>query len=255
MRPTLPRTDDDDQDGIEGGVLVFDPAMSALPPVTLQGRFVRLEPLSLAHLPGLLTVVTGPRETFGLTSVPRDEAALRAYIEDAISRHAAGEALPFATIDQRDEEPHAASGHRPPAAAARVVGSTRFCNAERWSWPFDHIPSRPASIDAIEIGWTWLAPSAQRTALNSEAKLLMLGHAFEAWHVERVTLKTDARNVRSRTAIERIGGKLDGVLRAHVPAYTGTPGEIRDTAIFSILRAEWPAVKERLEAFVNRSSR
>ncbi len=222
-------------------MLIFNTAMSVLPPVTLEGRFVRLEPLSLAHLPGLLPIVTGPRETFGFTGVPRDEAALRAYIEEGLSRHAAGEALPFATIDQRDGEP-------------RVVGSTRFGNAERWSWPFDHIPSRPASIDAIEIGWTWLAPSAQRTVLNSEAKLLMLGHAFEVWRVERVTLKTDARNVRSRTAIERIGGKLDGILRAHVPAYTGTPGEIRDTAIFSILRAEWPVVKEKLAAFVGRTS-
>lgn len=213
--------------------------MSALPLVTLQGRFVRLEPLSLEHLAGLASVVAGPRDTFGLTSVPADEASLREYIEYAMSRHAAGEALAFATIDRRSAEP-------------RIVGSTRFCNAERWSWPFGHVADRPASIDAIEIGWTWLAPSAQRTVLNSEAKLLMLGHAFEEWRVQRVTLKTDARNVRSRAAIERIGGKQDGLLRAATPAFTGTPGEIRDTAIFSILRAEWPGVKERLAAFVDR---
>ncbi|MFO0593467.1 MAG: GNAT family protein [Polyangiaceae bacterium] len=215
--------------------------MSALPAAVLQGRFVRLEPLSLAHLPGLLAAANGARDTFGFTNVPAGEAEMRAYVEEGAARHAKGEALPFATIDLRHGEP-------------RVVGSTRFANAERWSWPFGFEADRPASIDAIEIGWTWLAPSAQRTAVNSEAKLLMLTHAFEAWRVLRVTLKTDARNARSRAAIERIGGKLDGVLRAHMPAFTGAAGEIRDTAIFSILRAEWPNVRERLEGFVAQRS-
>lgn len=215
--------------------------MSALPAVTLQGRFVRLEPLSLAHLPGLVAAATGPRDTYGLTNVPPSEAEMRAYLGDAAARHAAGEALPFATIDLRGEEP-------------RVVGSTRFCNAERWSWPFGYVADRPAEIDAVEIGWTWLAHSAQRTVVNTEAKLLMLAHAFEAWRVRRVTLKTDARNARSRAAIERIGGKMDGVLRAHMPAFTGEAGEVRDTAIFSIVSSEWPGVKARLAGFVDRVS-
>lgn len=217
-------------------MLVCGP-MSALPAATLQGRFVRLEPLSPAHLSGLVAAATGPRDTFGLTSVPLNEAEMREYIEDAAARHAAGEALPFATIDRSGGEP-------------RVVGSTRFSNAERWSWPFGYAADRPAGIDAIEIGWTWLAPSAQRTVVNTEAKLLMLTHAFEVWRVRRVTLKTDARNTRSRAAIERIGGKLDGVLRAHMPAFTWEPGEVRDSAIYSILSAEWPGVKERLSGIV-----
>jgi N-acetyltransferase len=98
--------------------------------------------------------------------------------------------------------------------------------------------------DAAEIGWTWLAPEAQRTAVNTSAKLLMLEYAFEVWHVRRVTLKTDARNERSRNAISRIGAHFEGILRAHVPA---ADGGIRDSAMFSILDSEWADVKARLE--------
>ncbi len=97
----------------------------------------------------------------------------------------------------------------------------------------------------MEIGWTWLAADAQRTALNTEAKLLMLAHAFESWRVVRVNLRTDARNARSRAAIERLGARLDGILRAHVPA---SDGGVRDTTTYSLLAAEWPAAKARLEA-------
>lgn len=211
--------------------------MSPLLPVALQGRFVRLEPVSLAHLPGLLEAATLDRATFGLTGVPADEAEMRAYIQEALAQHAAGEALPFATIDLRRGQP-------------RIVGSTRLAHAERWSWPYGYSADRPAGIDAIEIGWTWLAPEAQRTPVNTEAKLLMLTHAFEAFRVLRVTLKTDARNTRSRAAIERIGGKFEGILRAHRPALTGVAGEIRHTAMFSIVREEWPSVKERLQALL-----
>ncbi len=215
------------------------PPPSPLPLVTLEGHFVRLEPLALTHVPALLGAANGPRDTYGLTNVPSDEASMRAYVEEAMTRHTAGDALAFATIDLRGA-----------VSAPRVVGSTRFGNAERWSWPFGHVAERPVGIDAVEIGWTWLTASAQRTAINSEAKLLMLGHAFEQWQIERMTLKTDARNMRSRNAIERIGGKLDGILRAHMPSYTGVRGDIRHTAFFSILRAEWPAAKARLQAFV-----
>ena len=95
----------------------------------------------------------------------------------------------------------------------------------------------------MEIGWTWLAADAQRTAINTEAKLLMLGHAFEAWRVRRVNLRTDSRNLRSRAAIERLGAKLDGILRAHMPA---SDGGVRDTATYSLLATEWPQAKERL---------
>jgi RimJ/RimL family protein N-acetyltransferase len=127
-----------------------------------------------------------------------------------------------------------------------VLGSTRLCALEYWAWP-DGRQGR-AGIDppeAAEIGWTWLSAAAQRTAINTEAKRLMLGHAFETWKARRVHLKTDARNARSRAAIERIGGRLDGILRAHMPA---ADGGVRDSAWYSILLAEWPAVRAGLDA-------
>ena len=103
--------------------------------------------------------------------------------------------------------------------------------------------------DGVEIGWTWLASSVQRSAINTEAKLLMLRHAFETWGARVVRLKTDRRNARSRAAIERIGGRLDGVLRAHT---VGRDGALRDTAYYSIIESEWPAVRASLEERVVR---
>ncbi len=202
--------------------------MLPLVPVVLSGELVRLEPLALTHVPGLLRAATdGSRESFRWTSVPGEDAAMTAYVNEALADQRAGLAVPFATV--RD---------------GVVVGSTRFGNVERWRWPAGSPHQRPPGhADAVEIGWTWLAPAAQRTQVNSQVKLLMLGHAFEVWEVRRVTLKTDARNARSRAAIERIGGKLDGVLRAHLPASDET---VRSSAVYSILAEEWPAVKERL---------
>lgn len=202
---------------------------AALEPVTLQGRHVRLEPLSLAHVPALLSAASGPRETFALTQVPEDAPSMKRYVEIALAAQSQFLALPFATVD---------------LARKRVVGSTRFGNCEYFVWP-DGKPRRPPhSPDAVEIGWTWLAPEAQRTGINSEAKFLMLAHAFERLCVARVNLRTDARNRRSRAAIERLGAHLDGVLRAHTPAYDGAG--IRDTATYSILASEWPALKAQL---------
>ena len=124
-----------------------------------------------------------------------------------------------------------------------VIGSTRFWNLERWSWPQGH-PSHGRNLpDVCEIGYTWLTRSAIRTAANTEAKLLMLTHAFEAWQVLGVCFHTDARNLRSRAALERIGGKLDGILRAHRMAADYIP---RDSVRYSIVASEWPAVKQRL---------
>jgi N-acetyltransferase len=124
-----------------------------------------------------------------------------------------------------------------------VIGSTRFFDLEQWSWPQGH-PSRGRALpDACEIGYTWLARSAIRTPVNTEAKMLMLTHAFEAWQVLRVCLHTDIRNERSRAAIERIGGKFEGILRAHRMAADFIP---RDSARYSIIASEWPAVKLRL---------
>jgi len=200
-------------------------------PVTLEGRHVRLEPLGLAHAPGLTAVGSGPRDTYGFTLVPADLASMRAYIESALGDQAAGRTLPFATVSR---------------ASGQVVGSTRFGNIEFWPWPAGHVLQRGAERpDVVEIGWTWLAAATQRTPVNTEAKLLMLTHAFETWRVHAVKLNTDARNARSRAAIERIGARFDGVLRAHRPA---SDSGIRDTAAFSLLEAEWPGAKARLLA-------
>ena len=134
----------------------------------------------------------------------------------------------------------------------RVVGSTRFLDLEVFRWPppwppgvgRGPVPSDGQPPVVAEIGSTWLAPSAQRTGVNAECKLLMLRHAFDVWSVLRVTLKTDARNQVSRDAIERLGATFEGVRRAHSPA---SDGSIRDTAYYSILRPEWPAVCDRLQ--------
>ena len=200
-------------------------------PVTLEGRFVRLEPLTAAHAAPLLAAASGSRETYGLTLVPGSAAETAAYIETALAEQRANRSLPFATVDR---------------TSGRVIGSTRFLNIEFWTWPAGNRHQRgPERPDVVEIGATWLAASAQRTPINTEAKLLMLAHEFDHWRVHRVSLMTDARNQRSRQAILRLGARFDGILRSARPA---SDGAIRDTAAFSILEAEWPAVRANLEA-------
>ena len=136
------------------------------------------------------------------------------------------------------------------AATSRVVGATRFLNVEFWAWPPGSPLQRGEDVpDVVEIGATWLAPDAQRTAINTEAKLLMLTHAFEVWRVHRVSLVTDSRNMRSRNAILRLGARFDGVLRGARVAFDGV---IRHTAAYSILESEWPEVKAGLEAKLSR---
>ncbi len=124
-----------------------------------------------------------------------------------------------------------------------VIGSRRFWNLERWAWPQGHPRHGRSAPDACEIGYTWLTRSAIRTAANTEAKLLMLTHAFETWQVLRVCFHTDVRNQRSRAALERIGGKFEGILRAHRMAADYIP---RDSMRFSIVAAEWAEVREPL---------
>lgn len=205
--------------------------MSTATPVTLEGRLVRLEPLAPSHLEGLLAAANAdPAEHFPYTWVPREREEISRWIDDALALAAAGRAIPFATVA---------------AADGRVLGSTRFGNLERWDWL--RPPPDPRPLDAVEIGWTWLGRPAQRTGANTEAKLLMLRHAFGALGVRRVTLKTDARNARSRAAIERLGAHLDGLLRAHLPA---SDGGARTSAVFSILEAEWPKVEKWLAAMM-----
>lgn len=188
--------------------------------VTLTGQHVRLEPLRCDHAVPLLAAATESREQYALTLVPGDHADMAAYVDTALAACAGDAGVPFVVRD---------------LARGSVVGSTRLFDFFYWSGG-----GRP---DGAEIGHTWYAASAQRTACNTECKLLLLGHAFDVWGTTRVTLQTDARNARSRAAIERIGGRFEGIRRAHKPAADGGP---RDSAMFSILRDEWPPIRAAL---------
>ncbi len=160
--------------------------------------------------------------------MPQTRQEAEPYVETALAWRDAGTAVPFATVRVADDT---------------VIGSTRLWNLERWAWPQGH-PMRARGVpDACEIGYSWLTASAIRTAANTEAKLLLLRYAFEGWQVLRVCFHTDLRNTTSQAALERIGGKKEGVLRAHRMAAGYIP---RDSVRYSILAAEWPEVKQRL---------
>jgi RimJ/RimL family protein N-acetyltransferase len=199
---------------------------------SLRGRFVELVPLGTEHVDELVAAA-GDRSTFAFTPVPWDRHGMTAYVERALAARHRGDHYPFVTyrLDQQ-----------------RIVGSTRFHDLTPWDWsslfPGSEAHRRPGP-DVAGIGYTWLHPSAQRTPINTEAKLLMMTHAFEVWQVHRVALQTDVRNTRSRAAIERIGGQLDGILRADRP---GADDTVRTSARFSVMAAEWPGVKARLTA-------
>ncbi len=186
------------------------------------------------HVDALTEAASESRDTYGWTFVPVDREAMVAYVEMAVAGRDEDRFTPFVTVRRTDD---------------RIVGSTRFLT-ERWDWSVsDEGRQRVDAPDVVEIGWTWLAASAQRTAINTEAKLLMLTFAFEEWEVHRVCLRTDRRNERSRHAIERLGARLDGVLRAERP---GSDGAVRDTAHYSIVAAEWPDVRDGLRARARR---
>ena len=195
--------------------------------LTLVGDHVRLEPLTLEHVPALVAAINEDPASFRFSTAPETEAAMSAWVRAALAAREAERELPFATYS---------------SAQDRIVGSTRFYELERWRSPAED-PRRDRSPDACLIGYTWLGASAQRTASNTEAKLLMLSHAFETWEVHRVAFRIDARNDRSRSAVERLGAKFEGVRRAE---RLGADGMVRDSAFYSILAAEWPAVKEGL---------
>lgn len=182
----------------------------------LAGADVRLEPLALEHLDPLFAASGDPR-TWQWLSVTQPETRdeFRAWLEEALATAERGLELPLVTI-----------------ARGRVVGSTRF------------LALRPEHR-SVEIGWTWLHPDAWSTGANVEAKLLMLTHAFETWGCRRVELKTDALNVRSRGAMERMGASFEGVHRKHMLV---RGGENRDTAWYAILDDDWPGVREGLRA-------
>ncbi|HVN84857.1 MAG TPA: GNAT family protein [Candidatus Binatia bacterium] len=187
-------------------------------PVVLEGRFVRLEPLALGrHLADLSAV--GLDESiwrFNPSQIVGTPEDMRAYIELALQQQADCVSLPFATIDK---------------ASGRTIGSSRFAN-------FDH-PNR-----RVEIGYTWIAPPWQRTVVNTEAKYLMLRHAFEMWQCIRVEFKTDSLNEKSRNALKRIGAIEEGIFRNHMVTHSG---RYRHSVYFSIIDSEWPEVKARLE--------
>jgi RimJ/RimL family protein N-acetyltransferase len=199
------------------------------PAVALTGRFVRLEPVERVHVAALAAAAAEDRTSYGWTPVPDGEVEFAANVEDVLAERAAGRRLAFATVAREGDH-------------ERVVGSTSFLDPQRW-------PGGGSRLDSIEIGATWLAASAQRTPVNTEAKLLMLAHAFDTLGVHRVALNTDARNDRSRAAIARIGATFEGVLHSFRYGVEGTP---RDTATFAIAARDWPAVREQLEARLSR---
>ena len=191
-------------------------------PVTLEGRHVRLEPLAQAHHGPLCAIGLDPElwELIPYRVTTPDEMA--AYIQSALDQQAAGSAVPFATV-------HSPSG--------QVIGSTRYMNIDR-------------ANRRVEIGATWITAPWRRTAVNTEAKYLMLRHAFETLGCIRVELKTDALNQRSRHAIRRIGATEEGTLRQHMVTWSG---RLRDSVYFSVLDSEWPNVKAALEAKLMRT--
>lgn len=191
----------------------------SLPPVTLSGTHVRLEPLSLAHVPALARAGLFP-ELWRLQPAPiHTEADMSAYVSAALDDQQRGQSLPFAIVRQHDGE---------------VIGSTRYMDVA--------LPHR-----RLEIGATWLSPACQRSGANSEAKLLLLTHAFETLKLIRVVFKTEVLNEQSRRALARIGAVEEGIFRQHLIAASGRR---RDMVYFSILDSEWPAVKSALAALL-----
>jgi RimJ/RimL family protein N-acetyltransferase len=186
-------------------------------PVTLEGRHVRLEPLSQAHHADLSAVGLAEELWRWIPTPVRTREEMSAYIQTALDEQARGVSIPFALIEK---------------AGNRAIGSTRYGNIDR-------------THHRVEIGWTWVAPAWQRTAVNTEAKYLLLRHAFETLGCIRVELKTDSLNEESRNAILRIGAREEGTFRNHMITASG---RIRHTVYFSVLDSEWPEVKSRLQS-------
>jgi N-acetyltransferase len=198
--------------------------MASLDVPLLSGSLVRLEPLSASHVPDLAEAAEENRAAYGFTWVPR-AAEVGDYVRAQRERSGL---TPFAQVRVAD---------------GRAVGCTAYWDLRAW-------PNRD-SLRAVEIGFTWLAASAQGTGVNAEAKLLLFTYAFEALGVARVDLKTDARNERSRRAITALGAQFEGVLRNWSASWAaGEEGRLRDSAMFSVVAEEWPTVKSSLTARV-----
>src|SRR5256885_13812877 len=193
-------------------------------PVMLEGAYVRLEPLTSVHLAGLAEIGLDEELWRWIPTPVRTEEEMAAYIETALGEQDRGVSLPFAIVEK---------------ATGRAIGSTRYGNIDR-------------THHRVEIGWTWVACQWQRTAMNTEAKYLLLRHAFETPGCMRVELKTDSLNERSRAAILRLGAREEGIFRNHMITASG---RIRHTVYFSIIDSEWPVVKGRLEAKLNSHKR
>jgi len=194
----------------------------------LIGRHVRLEPLQLRHLPGLVEASAGEPELYRMSKVPVGADGVGRFIETASAARDAGTAAPFAVVRLADEA---------------TIGSTRLFDLGWWPWPKGHPRHAHDGPDTCEIGCTWLTRSAIRTAANTEMKRLMLTLAFETWEVQSVCFHTDARNDRSRRALGRIGARYEGILRSHRLAADDQP---RDSARFSVTAADWPVVRAHL---------
>ena len=200
----------------------LDPASTPwVLPVTLIGRRVRLEPLTLDHLDDLAVAGADPAIWALTIARPADRAGVEAWFRAALTAQAAGLDVPFATID---------------LASGRAIGSTRFMSI---------VPDHRR----LEIGWTWVMPALQRSGANREAKLLQMTHAFEVLGANRVEFKTDARNEKSRAALLGIGSTFEGIFRNHMIMPTGP---LRASAWYSVTVEEWPQVRARLEALLER---
>ncbi|NBH07728.1 GNAT family protein [Amycolatopsis sp. SID8362] len=199
------------------------PADVALHAPVLEGGRVRLEPLGFAHAADLAVACEEDRTSYAFTWVPAAHE-VEDYLRAQLDRAATGRLAPYAVIDRRTD---------------RAVGATAYWDPRPWP--------DGTGLAAVEIGFTWLAASAQGSGINARAKLLLIDHAFTGFGVARVDLKTDARNQRSRAAIESIGGTFEGVLRRWSQSWApGEHGKLRDSAIFSILAEEWPRHRARL---------
>jgi N-acetyltransferase len=190
----------------------------------LEGGLVRLESLEHRHAPDLAVAVEEDRTSYEFTWVPRG-AEVEQYIETQLARAATGRMAPYAQVAK---------------ATGRAVGATAYWDPRLW-------PGRD-QLCAIEVGFSWLAGSAQGTGINLESKLLLFRNAFENWGVARIDLKTDARNSRSRAAIQGVGARFEGVLRNWSQSWApGEEGRLRDSAMYSIIASEWPKCRQRLE--------
>jgi RimJ/RimL family protein N-acetyltransferase len=208
---------------------------------TLIGKSMALEPLTIDHVPALVEAASQDRSTFGFTAVPDGIEEMLNYVQNLLGSHTAGRDVPF--VQRRVD----ADG-----LLDKVVGCTRFMNI---SFPLGRSVNGELVPDGVEIGGTWLAKSAQRTSINTEAKLMLMTYAFDTWRVQRVAICTDERNEQSRRAIERIGGVFEGILRSDRPSWVASEkGKLRNTAVYSVVSAEWPQVKSRLTSIVRESS-